>query len=364
MTWLEYELDVGVECFCRGHVARRQRVWLVLATPAAPVCFVWQFHRVPRLLQEASSCARVGEWAAATRARITHVDGQGPSRLLIPYLRQLQLRSSITLPYLVNKVPIRSNLTDVVLPHQLSRWTITVRSAPAPRAKSSDRNVATEKAMSTPAGEIDQMAAAKEESVRQRPTDVKINDEGSSLYGDGEAADYLSIVSGTADGLATPSTPGFTTGLSRTTSSTDVNGDFERFDQSEFPPVDRLTMFDILENLALPQRLEKMQSAVHNQAEKVRRQRAKLASRALSSKNTVDEWRKKVKLNPDEQLDKYRSRMKQSVDRMSNRWNDAKTVTLKEKISFVVAVLNIFISAYLIGAYPEYFHYWYTAQLA
>ncbi|TKA32415.1 hypothetical protein B0A50_01521 [Salinomyces thailandicus] len=218
--------------------------------------------------------------------------------------------------------------------------------------------------MSTPAGEIDQMAAAKEESVRQRPTDVKINDEGSSLYGDGEAADYLSIVSGTADGLATPSTPGFTTGLSRTTSSTDVNGDFERFDQSEFPPVDRLTMFDILENLALPQRLEKMQSAVHNQAEKVRRQRAKLASRALSSKNTVDEWRKKVKLNPDEQLDKYRSRMKQSVDRMSNRWNDAKTVTLKEKISFVVAVLNIFISAYLIGAYPEYFHYWYTAQLA
>jgi len=32
-------------------------------------------------------------------------------------------------------------------------------------------------------------------------------------------------------------------------------------------------------------------------------------------------------------------------------------------VSFVTAVLNIFISAYLVGAYPQYFHYWYTLQL-
>jgi hypothetical protein len=78
----------------------------------------------------------------------------------------------------------------------------------------------------------------------------------------------------------------------------------------------------------------------------------------------VDEWRKRVKIDPDQQLEKYRKRMRMSVDRLSRRWNAAKSVTVMEKVSFVTAVLNIFISAYIIGAYPEYFHYWYSLQLA
>ncbi len=215
-----------------------------------------------------------------------------------------------------------------------------------------DENTKPEKRRSSPP-DLDQMAAAKEESLKPRPSGAQ------TPYDNSGAADYLSA--GTYD--STPSTPG----LSRTTSATDMTSNFEAFGQSDFPPVDRLTMFDILENLALPQRLEKMQNAVHNQAEKVRRQRAKLTTRALSSKNiVVDEWRKRVPNvpKPEEQLDKYRKRMRDSVDRLGKRWNDAKTVTLKEKISFVTAVLNIFISGYLIGAWPEYFHYWYTAQLA
>ncbi|EMC94619.1 hypothetical protein BAUCODRAFT_73446 [Baudoinia panamericana UAMH 10762] len=205
------------------------------------------------------------------------------------------------------------------------------------------------------------MAAAKEESFKQRPGDGKTNG-AHTPWDDGGAADYLSVNHSTYDGLSTPGTPGY---LSRATSSTDVSSHFDSFGQHDFPPVDRLTMFDILENLALPQRLEKMQNAVHAQAEKVRRQRAKLASRALSSKNNlVEQWRKTVPLRPEEQLDKYRKRMRDSVDRLGRRWNDAKSVTLKEKISFVTAVLNIFISGYLIGAFPQYFHYWYTLQLA
>lgn len=218
-----------------------------------------------------------------------------------------------------------------------------------------------EKSRSVPT-DLDQMAAAKEESLKPRPGEAKFNGSSRPPYDTTASTDYLSARSGTYDGFSTPSTPG----LSRTTSFTDITSNFEAFGQSDFPPVDRLTMFDILENLALPQRLEKMQNAVHNQAEKVRRQRAKLATRALSSKNNlVEEWRKRVHVpKPEEQLDKYRRRMRDSVDRLGRRWNDAKTVTLKEKISFVTAVLNIFISAYLIGAYPEYFHYWYTAQLA
>lgn len=170
--------------------------------------------------------------------------------------------------------------------------------------------------------------------------------------------DYLSA-SSSASGMQTPSTPG----LSRSASYEHIGG-FDGFGQDSFPPVDRLTMFDILENLALPQRLDQMQAFTARQNAKLREQRQKLASRALSSKNVVVEtWKKRVP-TPDEQLEKYRRRMRESVDRLGKRWTDAKSVTMKEKISFVTAVLNIFISGYLVGAFPQYFHYWYSAQLA
>lgn len=133
--------------------------------------------------------------------------------------------------------------------------------------------------------------------------------------------------------------------------------------EEAFPPLDRLTMFDVLENLALPQRLEKIQNSIYLQRDKVRRQQEKLKSTGLSAKDkVVEEWRRRVP-TPDEQLQKYRKRMRENVDRLGKSWSDAKTVTVKEKVSFIAGVLNIFISGYLIGAYPEWFHYWYTAQL-
>ncbi|SMR50934.1 unnamed protein product [Zymoseptoria tritici ST99CH_3D1] len=202
-------------------------------------------------------------------------------------------------------------------------------------------------------GELDQMAAAKEEELKTPA---------GGLQPPGEANDYLSAGGGSYSGMSTPGTPG----LTRTNSNGSDGGysSFDTFGGGDYPPVDRLTMFDILENLALPQRLEKMQNVVHENAEKLRRQRQRLATRAMSSKNVVvDEWRKRVPIAPDEQLQKYRKRMRTSVDRLNKRWNDAKTVSLMEKVSFVTAVLNIFISAYLMGAFPEYFHYWYTVQL-
>jgi hypothetical protein len=225
-------------------------------------------------------------------------------------------------------------------------------------ARMEESDAAREKSASNP--EVDQMAAAKAAGLKPRPTNFQVGSE--TPMDDGSYAnDYLSVNSTSYSGMETPSTPG----LSRSTSATDVSASsaFDSFGQDSFPPYDRLSMFDILENFALPQRLERMQNAIHDNAEKLRRQRAKLASRAISGKNMVGEWRKKV-VQPEEQLDKYRKRMRDSVDRLNKRWNDSKTVTMKEKISFVTAVLNIFISAYLIGAFPEYFHYWYTIQLA
>ncbi|KAF1353523.1 hypothetical protein BDV97DRAFT_346727 [Delphinella strobiligena] len=150
--------------------------------------------------------------------------------------------------------------------------------------------------------------------------------------------------------------------LSRTnsyTSMSDGDGDDEGF-----PPLDRLTMFDVLENLALPQRLERLQQSFAVNREKVRKQQQKLRSTGVSAKEkVVEEWRRVVP-TADEQLEQYKKRMRDNIERMGKRWKDAKTVTAMEKMSFIAGVLNIFLSGYFIGAWPEYFYYWYTAQLA
>ncbi|KAI9707462.1 MAG: hypothetical protein M1836_000423 [Candelina mexicana] len=149
--------------------------------------------------------------------------------------------------------------------------------------------------------------------------------------------------------------------LSRNPSFTDSSSYQEDWDA--FPPLDRLTVFDLLDNLALPQKLERFQNTISVHTEKVRRQREKLKSSGINAKDrVVEEWRRRLP-PPDEQLDKYRKRMRDSVDRLGRRWNDTKAVTTREKISFIAGVLNIFISGYLIGAYPHYFYMWFTVQL-
>ena len=147
--------------------------------------------------------------------------------------------------------------------------------------------------------------------------------------------------------------------LSRNGSMSDFSGYQEEW---ETPP-ETLTLFDLLDNLALPTRLEKWQLKLSAQTDKVRRQREKLKLSTFTAKDkVVEEWRRRLP-PPDEQLEKYRKRMRQSVDRLGSKWNDAKNVTAREKVSFIAGVLNIFISGYLIGGYPEYFYYWFTAQL-
>ena len=135
-------------------------------------------------------------------------------------------------------------------------------------------------------------------------------------------------------------------------------------DWEAFPPLERLTVFDLLDNFALPQKLEKLQRNISAQTEKVRRQRDALKSRGSATRQrVVEEWRRRVP-PADEQLDRYRKKMRKSVDRLGERWNDTKVVTLREKVSFICGVLNVLISGYLIGGYPEVFHLWYGAQLA
>jgi tetrahydromethanopterin S-methyltransferase subunit B len=135
-------------------------------------------------------------------------------------------------------------------------------------------------------------------------------------------------------------------------------------DWETFPPLDKLTIFDLLDNIQLSQRFEKWQHALNMQREKVRKQREKLRSTGMNAKDRVmGEFKRRVP-TADEQLEKYRRRMKDGVERLGKQWNKTATVTLREKVSFIAGVLNIFISGYLIGACPEFFYYWFTAQLA
>ncbi|KAL9138142.1 MAG: hypothetical protein Q9175_000659 [Cornicularia normoerica] len=147
--------------------------------------------------------------------------------------------------------------------------------------------------------------------------------------------------------------------LSRNASTSD----FSSYQEEWETPLETLTVFDLLDNLALPSRLENWQSKLSAQTERVRRQREKIKSSTSNAKDrVVEEWRRRLP-PPDEQLEKYRKRMSDSVNRLGSRWHDTKAVTAREKLSFIAGVLNIFISGYLIGGHPDLFYLWFTAQL-
>jgi Protein of unknown function (DUF2838) len=173
----------------------------------------------------------------------------------------------------------------------------------------------------------------------------------------GSSDDYNPAATLTS-GSSSPPTP---YALSRNVSFT--NGSAYSEDWEGYPPLDKLTVFELLGNLALPQRFEQWQNAIAAQKEKVKRQQERIKSTSMNAKQrAVEEWRKRVP-TADEQLEKYRARMKSSVDRLGRKWNDTAAVTAREKMSFIAGVLNVFISGYLIGAQPAAFYYWFTAQL-
>lgn len=157
------------------------------------------------------------------------------------------------------------------------------------------------------------------------------------------------------------STPASPSVLSRNSSSYFTKDIHDMMDET---PMDKLTIFDVFDNLALPTKLEKWQLALSAQKQKLARQQEKIRSQGTNARDkAVAEWRKRVP-TAEEQLAKYRRRMKRSIDDVNKRWTETVTITTREKISFISAVLNIFISGYLIGAMPERFYWWFTVQFA
>ncbi|ROT34811.1 hypothetical protein SODALDRAFT_329461 [Sodiomyces alkalinus F11] len=170
------------------------------------------------------------------------------------------------------------------------------------------------------------------------------------------AADH-DILLGPPSGAVTPGSPQLSGNPSFSGSSS------HHEDWDVFPPLDRLTVLDILDNFALPHHLEKLQKGISAQTQKVRKSKDAFKSRSQHARvRMVEEWRRRIP-TPDEQLERYRRQMRAGVDKLAGRWSDTKIITLREKISFICGVMNIFISGYLIGGHPQSFHIWYTAQL-
>jgi len=175
---------------------------------------------------------------------------------------------------------------------------------------------------------------------------------------EGSLLDTEDLASVSNRSISPPASPRLSRNASFSNNSSSYQEDWETF-----PPLDKLSIFDLLDTFFLPHRLEKWQQAINAQKERVNKQREKLKSTSMNAKDqVVKEWKRRIP-TADEQLDKYRRRMKVGVERLGKQWNATATVSLREKISFIAGVLNIFISGYLVGAYPEYFYIWFSVQL-
>ena len=131
----------------------------------------------------------------------------------------------------------------------------------------------------------------------------------------------------------------------------------------EATPPEKISFFDLVNNLALRENLEDWQRKLNTGKRQIMKQKDAIKSQGnLAKDKVVDEWRRRLP-TADEQLDKYRRRMKKNVDRLGEQWNDTKVVTMREKFAFIAGVMIIFVSAYLIGGKPEWFPIWYTIQL-
>jgi hypothetical protein len=147
--------------------------------------------------------------------------------------------------------------------------------------------------------------------------------------------DNVSDTAGESEASA-PSSPRASRSNSSASSSGSQVQESEEWDA--FPPLDKLTIFDYLDQFALPQRLDNLNQTYRAQKNKVKRR--------------LEETKAKALLRTDLELEKYREKYNRGLDKVLERWNDTKVVSTREKISFVVGVSNIFITGLLMGGYP------------
>lgn len=106
---------------------------------------------------------------------------------------------------------------------------------------------------------------------------------------------------------------------------------------------ERSSAFDLLSNIGPT-------------VQKVRRRGERLKDSMLRQKD-------KVLSKQEGDYQKYRQRFANRFDKVLLRWQNEDNVSLREKVSFMSGVVNIFCTAMIIGGYPKFLHIWYTALL-
>lgn len=76
-------------------------------------------------------------------------------------------------------------------------------------------------------------------------------------------------------------------------------------------------------------------------------------------KNRVEPLQGKV----NKEFDRAKARFTKQLDRAQQRWSTPTAASMREKLAFVLGVGNVFLTAFLMGGYPEYVHLSYTLQI-
>ena len=116
-------------------------------------------------------------------------------------------------------------------------------------------------------------------------------------------------------------------------------------DESTFSiPLERLTMVDLLDSLSM---------GTHITKKLVKRKGDELKSLAMRHKDKYED-----------DIENLRRTVLRKVDRLEQRLTSTAVVSTTEKLTFSLSLLNLFYAGYIIGSHPDYFHAFYTIELA
>lgn len=116
-------------------------------------------------------------------------------------------------------------------------------------------------------------------------------------------------------------------------------------------PFERLTVMDLIDSLAMGAHITKKLNTT------VRKAGTDIKTLALKQRDRV----LKVRENDIERL---QGAVLKRVGKLEERLSSARVISTTEKLAFSLSLLNVFYAGYLIGNFPQYFHTFYTLELA
>ncbi|KAK9459591.1 uncharacterized protein V1516DRAFT_680323 [Lipomyces oligophaga] len=114
-------------------------------------------------------------------------------------------------------------------------------------------------------------------------------------------------------------------------------------------PFDRMSVLDLLDNLALTTKINQLNNSV-------RRTGGEIKDMAMRSRN-------RVLRGHEDDIDRVKRQLLKSIQRWESKWEDARIVSQREKLVFSYGLANVFFAGLLLGAHPEWFCVFYSVQL-